>query len=496
MNIRLFIGGAAVFAGLAQGASSEIAKAAERRDVAAVRAQIGKGDVNAAASDGTTALHWAAHWNDVEMVRLLLKAGANPSAVNRFGASPLSEAAALGNAALVEALLNAGADAKALTTADGETVLMTAARAGNEAAVKMLLDRGADVNARENFKGQTALMWAAAERHAGVVKLLLDRGADWRVLSSDHETKMPKLSAASSVTPMPRGGLSAFHFAAREGDIETARVMLDAGANINHPDIDKGTPLLVSLVNKHYTFAKFLVDRGADVNLADVLGRTPLYAAIDMRNEDYSATPGRLALDTMPSIDIVKALLDRGADTNAALTQRLPGRSGMDGGDTSLGEGTTPLMRAARAGDAEVMRLLLAKGADPKRMSKEGNTALMFAAGVGYRDKNTTGTEAQALEAVQVMLEQGLDINQVNTREETALHGAANRGADSIIEFLVAHGAKIDLKSKTNFTALDIAMGKNSFGSLPVPHDSSVALLRKLGAHEGKDLTESVAVSK
>jgi ankyrin repeat protein len=149
-------------------------------------------------------------------------------------------------------------------------------------------------------------------------------------------------------------------------------------------------------------------------------------------------------------------------------------------------------MRAARAGDAETMRLLLAKGADPKRTTKEGNTALMFAAGVGYRDKNTTGTEAQALEALKVALEQGLDLNQANGRGETALHGAAGRGADSIVEFLVAKGAKLDLKTKTGFTALDVAMGKGSF-ALPVPHDSTVAALRKLGAKEGKDVPSSVA---
>jgi len=253
-------------------------------------------------------------------------------------------------------------------------------------------------------------------------------------------------------------------------------------------DVDKTSALVVSILNKKYTFAKYLMDHGADINLADVNGRTALYAAIDMRNEDYSATPAHPALDQMSDLEVIQALLARGANTNATLTQRLPGRSGMDSGDTTLGEGTTPLMRAARAGDAPVMRLLLAKGADPKMTTKEGNTALMFAAGVGYRDKNTTGTESQALEALQVAFEQGLDINQANTRGETALHGAANRGADSIVEFLVTHGAKTDVRSKQNFTPLDVAMGKSSFGALPVPHDSTVAVLRKLGAPEGKDL--------
>jgi ankyrin repeat protein len=213
-----------------------------------------------------------------------------------------------------------------------------------------------------------------------------------------------------------------------------------------------------------------------------------LYAAVDIRNEDYSALPSRKEEDPLPSLEIVKALLARGANPNVQLTKNLPGRSGMDSGDTTLDEGTTPLMRAARAGDAAVMRALLEKGADPKLTTKEGNTALMFAAGVGYRDKNTRGSETDALEGLKVAAGLGLDINQANTRGETALHGAALRGADSIVQFLVDHGAKLDAKTKQGFTPLDVAMGKNSFAALPVPHDSTVALLRKLGAPEGKDI--------
>jgi ankyrin repeat protein len=252
--------------------------------------------------------------------------------------------------------------------------------------------------------------------------------------------------------------------------------------------VDNTNALVVSIMNQHYTFAKFLLDRGADPNVTDVKGRAALYAAIDIRNQDYSAMPGRREDDAMPSIEIVKALLARGANPNTALTKNLPGRSGMDSGDTTLDEGTTPLMRAARAGDAPVMRLLLENKADPKLTTKEGNTALMFAAGVGYRDKNTRGSESGALEALKVALDAGLDLNQVNTRGETALHGAALRGADSIVQFLVDHGGKVDAKTKQGFTTLDIALGKNSMGALPVPHDSTVALLRKLGGHEAKDL--------
>src|SRR5262249_9105671 len=249
---------------------------------------------------------------------------------------------------VVEALLKAGADVKTLTTEDGETVLMTAARAGNTDVVRLLLDRGADVNAREKYKGQTALMWAAAERHPDVVKLLLDRGADWKIRSFDRETKIPKLSAASSITPIPRGGFPALAFAAREGDIESARTMLDKGVDINYGDVDNTTALVVSIMNKQYTFAKFLIDRGADVNIAGSYGRTPLYAIVDMRNEDYSALPNRKAEDSLPAVDILKPRPDRPAHLNAALTALRPGRGGMRC-DPGGAEWTSATRRSARA---------------------------------------------------------------------------------------------------------------------------------------------------
>lgn len=470
------------------GAPSEAADAAERRDWQVVRTLAGRhADLNATQPDGTTALQWAAHWNDLDAVRLLLGAGADPKLANRYGVTPLSEAAAVGNAKMIEVLLQAGADPKTLATGDGETVLMTASRTGNVEAVKVLLDHGADVNAKENYRGQTALMWAAAERHPDVVKLLLDRGADWKSLSMARENGMPKLSAASSVTPIAKGGLTAFHFAAREGVVETGRIMLDAGVDINQVDADGTSPIVVAILNKRYTYAKFLLDRGADPNIADSRGRAALYAAIDMRNQDYSAMPAHKEEDPMPSLDLIKALLDHGANPNATLTKALPGRSGMDAGDTTLGAGTTPLMRAARAGDAAVMRALMAKGADPKLLTRDGNNALQFAAGVGYRDKNTKGTESEALEALQLAITFGLDINAANNRGETALHGAALRGADTLVQYLIDHGASLNAKTKQGHTPLDVAMGKSVVGQLPVPHETTVALLRKLGGVEGKE---------
>ena len=468
---------------------AEVADAARNRNTNALQALLKqRADVNAPQADGTTALHWAAHWNDAETVTLLLRAGANARAANRYGATPLSEAVVSGSAAMVEALLRAGADAKTLTTEDGETVLMTAARSGNLDAVRILLDRGADVNARENYKGQTALMWAAAERHPAVVKLLLERGADWKVRSQDRETRLPRLSAASSVTPLARGGFPALLYTAREGDVETAQVMLSGGVDVNYGDVDNTTALVVSILNKKYTLAKFLLERGADPNVVDANGRTALYAIVEARNEDWTALPERKANDPLPSIEVLQALLARKADPNVALNKVLPGKSGMDGGDTTLGAGTTALLRAARSGDGEAMRLLLAAGASPKAATRDGTNALMLAAGVGYRDKNTKGTESEALDALKVAISAGLDLNEANSRGEMALHGASLRGADTIVQFLVTNGARLNVKTKQGFTSLDIAMGKSSLIQLPVPKESTVALLRKLGGLEGKDV--------
>jgi len=252
--------------------------------------------------------------------------------------------------------------------------------------------------------------------------------------------------------------------------------------------VDNTTALTVSILNKRYTFAKFLLDRGADPNVVDASGRTALYAIVEARNEDWTTLPERRGDDPLPSIEIVKLLLAHKADPNAALNKPLPGKSGMDSGDNTLGAGATPLMRAARSGDAESMRQLLAAGADPKLATRDGSNALMFAAGVGYRDKNTKGSESEALEALKVAIGAGLDLNEANSKGEMAIHGAALRGGDTIVQFLIDSGAKLNAKTKQGFTPLDVALGKSIVGQLPVPKDSTVALLRKLGGLEGKDI--------
>jgi ankyrin repeat protein len=296
------------------------------------------------------------------------------------------------------------------------------------------------------------------------------------------------LSAASSISPIARGGFTALLFAAREGDIDSAKAMLDGGVDINYGDIDNTGALTVALMNKQFTFAKFAIERGANLNQIDAYGRTPVYAAVDIRNEDWSTLPNRKGEDSLTALDILKLMTDRGANLNTPLVKALPGRSGMDSGDTQLNEGSTPLLRAARSGDATAMRLLLAKGADAKLTNRDGTNLLLVAAGVGYRDKNTRGTNLDALEAVKVALEAGMDLAAQNSKGETALHGAASRGADPIVQFLVEKGAALNAKTRQGHTPVDVAMGKAVAGQLPIIHESTVALLKKLGGLEAKDV--------
>jgi hypothetical protein len=334
-------------------------------------------------------------------------------------------------------------------------------------------------------------MWAAAERHPAVVKLLLDRGADWKVRSFDRETKMPRLSAASAVTPLPRGGLPAVSFAAREGDVESVRAMLDnvhGGVDINYGDVDNTTALIVAIMNKQYTFAKFLIDRGADVSVAGGYGRTALYALIDLRNEDYAALPARKTEDPLPTLDLFRALLDRRPNLNSALATSLHGKRGMDLGDATLGEGTTPLMRAARAGDTAVIRPLPEKGADSRLPTKDGNTAGMFAAGVGYRDKNTRGSEPDALEPE--------DSRRGRPRRPSGEQPRRNGAARCRRPRRGQHRAscrsrrRSERQSKQGLHRL-MWRWANQADPLPIPKPTTVALLKKLGALEAKDVRGS-----
>jgi uncharacterized protein len=490
--MRKSLGFLLLIAGVAAAAETRVVDAVKNHDKDALRALLKEhADVNAPEPDGTTALHWAAHSNDLEAVQMLLRAGANAKAVSRYGVSPLSEAATYGSAALVEALLKAGADPNTLTTERGETVLMTASRAGNADAVKVLLDHGADANAKESFRGQTSLMWAAAENHPDVVKLLLAHGADPKVRSNDRDTTPPKLMAGTPAAPISRGGLTALVFAARQGSIEAAKSLIEAGADINEGDADGNNPLLIAILNNHDDLAQMLIDKGADVNAVNKDGRSPLFTAVDQHDVDWSDRPFVKEADKLTSLDIIKSLVEHKANVNVQLTAAsIIKKAAQDNADRTLAVGATPFMRAARSGDVEVMKYLLDHGADPKLATKDGVTALLVAAGLGYTDSNRS-TEPQALDAVKLCVSLGLDVNATTDKGQTAMHGAASRGANTIIQYLVDNGGKINAANKTGLTPLDLAMGKGggAAGRQP-PKEATAALIQKLGGTAGVEVTQ------
>jgi len=460
-----------------------------------------KADVNVPEADGTTAISWAVRQDDGEMVDRLIKAGANVKAANRYGVTPLYLAALNGNADVVVRLLKAGAGANDAVT-EGETALMTASRSGHVAVVKALIEGGATVDARENWRGQTALMWAAAEGHPDVIKELAAHGADVNAKSSLQKWER-QVTAEPREKWLPPGGLTPMYFAARQGCAECITVLASLKADVNFADQDGVTPLINALMNGHFDTAGTLLDAGADPNVADAVGRTPLYAAVDMNTVPSSNRPGPKTLENrMSGVEIVTKLLDKGANPNARLKKQTPYRSKVDRGtDTMLGAGTTAFLRAARAGDAPMMRLLLKRGADPKiatgsdtpqdvnsgpqRRNPGGINPLMAAAGLGSKEEDTVGrkkTEADAIEAIKVCLEGGVDVNTADGRGQTALYGAALQGYDEVVKFLLSKGADPKIKDQRGFTALDAADGKaGGFGfggGSANPHPSTAKLLR------------------
>jgi ankyrin repeat protein len=446
-------------------------------------------DVNAPEPDGTTALHWAVRQDDGELVDRLIKAGANVKAANRYGVTPLYLACVNGSAPVIARLLDAGADANAATT-EGETPLMTVARTGSVDAAKVLLAHGADVNSKEQWRQQTPLMWAVAESHPEMAQELIAHGADVnaRQVTWNWERQMTKEPREKW---MPLGGLTPLLFAARQGCVDCARVLLKAGAEINAANPNGFSSILLAIINSHYDVAAFLLDQGADPNIADEVGRTPLYAAVDMHTLPDSNLPWPSDLNNqLTSLDLIQALLAHGANVNAQLKKQQPYRSKVDrGADTMLGTGATPLLRAAKAGDTEVLKVLLAKGADVKLTTKFGMTPVMAAAGLGAKEEDTTGrkkTEPEAIASIKLCLDAGADVNALDNQSDTALHGAAQKGYDQVVQFLVDHGAKLDVKDKRGRTPLDSAMGlmgNGGFdGSRRDVHESTAALLRKLMA--------------
>jgi uncharacterized protein len=436
--------------------------------------------VKQAEPDGTTPLHWAAEAGDLELVTALLRAGAT-NAANRYGTTPLELAAENGDPKVVDALLQAGADAKGASP-EGETLLMTASRTGNLETMRLLLARGADPNAQERWFGETALMWAAAQNHADAVRMLLEAGAKVDLAGK----KMEFARKVGGQTTLPVGSMTPLMYAVRSGALAAAQALVEGGATLDAQDPDGTTATILAIINGHYDVAAMLVEKGANPNIADSAGMAALYAAVDMHTlpfmhgRPYPKPSGRLGVE-----DMVKVLLAHGADLNQKLKSPLLRRHNSTS-TQSLGEGTTPLLRAAASGDVALMRLLLKAGADPAAKQKNGTTMLMLASGFGRRgDHNADaleyekGTPAELLAAVKVCVEElHLDPNIANDQGDTALH-VAHSG--DIVKYLAAHGARLDVKNKREQTPLSIALSRTDRSNRQLRPDV-VAALKDLGA--------------
>ena len=442
-------------------AANDVLDAARAGDVAAVRALVADGaDVDAGQGDGATALHWAAHRSDLALAEVLIDAGAEVDAANALGATPLWLASMNGDTPLVGRLLAAGADPN-VSLKMGETPLMSAARSGDAGAVSRLLAAGADVDAAERERGQTALMWAAAQRHAGVVRLLVSAGADvharsrvWRQLENTAGNTNPIGNFR-----MAHGGSTALLFVARNGDVATARVLLEAGADVNDTAAAGTSALVVAAHSGHDALAAFLLEQGADPNAAEA-GYAPLHAAV-LRGQGA----------------LVRTLLAHGADPNLSVVRGTPGRRfSADYSIRHQAIGANAFWLAAKYGELESLRALADHGADPFMMPANGVSALQAAIGRGQisqeNRRNRVGVlvagdvdqEALAMGLARVVIALGVEVNTADERGETPLHDAVRNGYASVVEFLVRRGADVRAANNRDQTALTLAETP-----LPVP---------------------------
>jgi len=522
----------------------------------AVRALLKDGaDVNTTQADGMTALHWAAQKGDVELAKVLLYASANLKATTRIGGyTPLLIASKNGDAAMIETLTLAGADANVATT-NGTTPLMLAAAAGKPAAVKALLDHGADVNAKESVKGETALTFAAALGRADVIRALTAKGADVKVttkavdLTDFAKEEQERLAAergfngggqagrgnapggrggapqGPQIAGVTRqynytelvaywGGLAPMHLAARQGQLEAVKALMEAGADVNQRGAgDPVTPLLIATMNGHFDLAKYLVDHGADPNLAQANGATPLYAALNCQWSDKALYPQPRAYEQQQTsyLDLMKVLLEKGANPNMRLTRKV-WYSQYDFDQSGVDEsGATPFFRAAYAADVDGMKLLVAYGADPniRTMRTPGRvrtgdvtrevqdvsplppvppggpaiTALLAASGEGYGEGFAANHHHHApagmLPAVKYLVEElGMDVNAKDHDGNTAVHNAAARGDNEMILYLVSKGADVKQINREGKTTVDMANGPVQRIS---PFPDTIKLLEGMG---------------
>lgn len=439
-------------------------------DLAAVRAVLPQVDVNAVQEDGTTPLHWAVHLDRAPVVDVLLKAGAKADVANRYGTTPLALACTNGNAGIIERLLKAGVKADG-PFRTGETPLMVAARSGQTDAVKVLLAHGPDVNARATSRGQTALMWAAARGDVGMIKTLLEAGANVELTTprltrknpnreTDFQGRDSQTASGYRFAAVDPSGFSALAFAVREGHIDAVKALLDGGANVNDVLADGTSALVLALMNAHFELAAVLLDRGANPN-ANAQGWTALHQAVRIRRAATRFYTAPVPTGTMDSFDLIKKLIASGAQVNARMW-----RNGLNDGERTrfVRMGATPFLLAAKIGDLQVMQLLLANGANPLTPTVENLTPLMAAAGVDlYNPAEDAGSNpdhmAERLEAVTLCVQLGADVNAVTSENETALHGAVYLGEPAVVEYLAAHGARLDVRNDRGWTPLAIAKG-------------------------------------
>ncbi len=469
--------------------ANALSDAVKTGDVASVKTLLQKHvDVNALEPDGTSPLHWAARADSLALVQLLLSAGANAKAANRYGVTPLSLAATNGNAVMVDALLKAGADANT-TMAGGQTLVMTAARSGNPAVLQKLLAGGVGVNAREETYGETALMWAAAENHPQAVRLMVEYGAAVNARSAPLPYSKDRFGLEGVITVLPHGSWTALMFAARQGSLNAVRALVEARADLNLTDPDGTTALVLAIINGHYDTAAILVEKGANPNLGDTTGMAALYAAVDMSSlGEVFGRPGRKSGDQHSAVDLISVLLAHGASVDAPLKSPTLFRAHTPG-EGILGEGATPLMRAARNGDTAAMRVLSQHGADIAVQQQSGITALMLAAGYGRglsAFANEYANDAAMLDAVKFLLDHHAEVNATNADGQTALHFAA-LSMDPVVQLLAERGADLNAKDKQGRTPMDMAMGKGGrgrAGAAPMVRESTVALLRRLMSNQ------------
>ncbi|HET9272543.1 MAG TPA: ankyrin repeat domain-containing protein [Vicinamibacterales bacterium] len=482
--------------------------AADRGDLPAVRTLLTqKADVNAAREDGLTALHAAVNADRLDIAEALLRAGANASAKDRYGLTPIYLASLNGSVPLIQRLLEAGADPNAVDPG-GETALMTATRTGAVGAMRLLIDRGAQVDAREPEFQQTALMIAARENHAPAVELLIKAGAavDAQTRKGPTPNFVPPCKGTGCGSEgvginrggLPdrgrraevKGGMTPLLYAARDGHVESARLLVAAGADLELGDGNAIRPLLMAALNGQIEVARLLIERGANVNADDFWGRTPLWAAVEYRNLDMNNndqdSPTDNGVDRAPFLPLIRLLIDKGANVNARTRELPPPRRWLYSlNDVSWVDftGQTPFLRAALSADTTTMKLLVERGADPNLPTLAGTTPLMAAAGVNWVVAQTYTESLQArYDAVALCLELGADVNAANSMGLTALLGAVNRGSNDIIELLVKRGARVDVKDKEGRTALRWAEGVFLAAVGAEKKPATIALLEKLGA--------------